>query len=163
MNKFIRNLLVSVFFLGYFPIASGTLTSAITAVCYYFFLPEFTITENILFLFIIVVISIIFVPIIKSAEKDMGKDSHKIVIDEVIGYCVAILFLPHSLMIAIYAFVLFRVFDVAKPPPIYQIQSLPHGWGVIADDIVAGIYTNIVLQIFVILFPRFFDISHNIM
>jgi len=157
MSKFIRNLLVSVFFIGYFPVASGTLASAVTAVLYYFFLPELTTTENLLLIIIIVLVSLIFVPIIKKAETDLGHDSHKIVIDEVLGYCVAILFLPHSLMIAIYAFVLFRVFDIAKPTPIHQIQELPHGWGVIADDIMAGIYTNIVLQILVIVFPRFFD------
>ncbi|MCK4357980.1 MAG: phosphatidylglycerophosphatase A [Candidatus Cloacimonetes bacterium] len=156
MSKFIRNLLVSVFFLGYFPIASGTLTSAVIAVFYYFFLPELTQIGYLILLFIIILVSLIFVPIIKNAEKDLGKDSRKIVIDEVLGYCVAILFLPHSLMIAIYAFILFRVFDIAKPPPIYQIQKLPHGWGVIADDIVAGIYSNIVLQILLILFPKFF-------
>jgi phosphatidylglycerophosphatase A len=147
---------VSVFFIGYFPVASGTLASAASALIYYFFLQELTTKGNLLLLLIIIAISLIFVPIIKSAEKDLGHDSHKIVIDEVIGYFVAILFLPHSLMVAIYAFVLFRVFDVSKPPPIYQIQSLPHGWGVLADDILAGIYTNIVLQILVMLFPKFF-------
>ncbi|MCK4339246.1 MAG: phosphatidylglycerophosphatase A [Candidatus Cloacimonetes bacterium] len=156
MSKFIRNLLVSVFFLGYFPVASGTLTSAVTAVLYYFLLPELTQIGNLILLTIIILLSLIFIPIIKNAEKDLGKDSRKIVIDEVLGYCVAILFLPHSLIIAIYAFVLFRIFDIAKPSPIYQIQKLPHGWGVIADDIIAGIYTNIVLQILFIGFPKFF-------
>ena len=156
MNKFIRNFLVSVFFIGYFPVASGTLASAVIAAIYFFLLPELSPIGNLLFFFIIILVSLIYIPIIKSAEKDLGYDSRKIVIDEFIGYCIAILFLPHSLMVAIYAFVLFRVFDIAKPPPVYQIQKLPHGWGVIADDILAGIYTNIILQILLLLFPNFF-------
>ncbi len=76
---------------------------------------------------IIIAVSLIFIPIIKNAEKDLGKDSKKIVIDEIIGYFVAILFLPHSPEIAIYALVLFRVFDVAKSPPINRLQRLPPG------------------------------------
>ena len=156
MSKSLRNLLVSILFIGYSPIAPGTLASAIAAIIYYFFLPELSALENLLLLLIILIISLLFIPLIKSAEQDWGNDSHKIVIDEVIGYFVAILFLPHSLMIAICTFVLFRTFDIAKPPPIYQIQSLPHGWGVIADDILAGIYTNIVLQILLMLYPGFF-------
>lgn len=152
--KFIRNLLVSVFFIGYFPIAPGTAASTFAAIIYCFFIPQNT--NDFLLMAIIIVVSLIFIPIIKSAEKDLGKDSPKIVIDEIIGYFVAILFLPYSLMIAIYAFVLFRVFDVAKPPPINRLQDLPHGLGVISDDVLAGIYANIILQILLRIFPNFF-------
>jgi len=107
-------------------------------------------------LLIVLILTLIFVPIIRSAEKDLGKDSKKIVIDEILGYLVAILFMPHSLLVAIYAFIAFRVFDVAKPPIIDEMQNLPHGWGVVADDLLAGLYANIVLQIINTIFPRFF-------
>ncbi len=59
-------------------------------------------------------------------------------------------------MTAIYAFIFFRVFDVTKPPPINQLQTLPHGWGVITDDLMAGICANICVQIFLLIFPAFF-------
>ncbi|MEA2103135.1 MAG: phosphatidylglycerophosphatase A [Candidatus Cloacimonadota bacterium] len=160
--KFIRNLLVSVGFIGYFPFASGTVASFFAAILYYFcfgFLSRAEIINlypNLIVIAGIIIVSLIFIPIIKSAEKELGHDSHKIVIDEVLGYFVAVLFLPHSLMVAIYAFIFFRIFDIAKPPFINELQSLPHGWGVICDDLLAGIYANICLQILLIVFPQFF-------
>ena len=156
MLKFFRNLLVSVGFIGYFPIASGTVTSIFTAALYFFLIPPLSPAGNLLLIGILLLVSLVFVPIIKSAEKDMGHDSRKITIDELIGFCFAVMFLPHTLMVFIYAFVLFRVFDIVKPTPINQLQKLPHGWGVLADDIVAGIFSNIIIQILIIFFPHFF-------
>lgn len=156
MLKFFRNLLVSFFFVGYFPILSGTLTSIITAILYFYFIPPLNALENLVLILFVIVIGLIFVPIIKNAEKDLGNDSRKITIDEVIGFFFAVMFLPHTLMIFIYALVLFRIFDIIKPTPINQLQKLPHGWGVLADDIAAGIVSNIIIQILLIIFPEFF-------
>ncbi len=156
MLKFFRNLLVSVGFIGYFPIASGTVTSIFTAALYFFLIPPLSPAGNLLLIGILLLVSLVFVPIIKSAEKDMGHDSRKITIDELIGFCFAVMFLPHTLMVFIYALALFRVFDIVKPTPINQLQNLPHGWGVLADDIVAGIFSNIIIQILIIFFPHFF-------
>ena len=156
MLKFFRNLLVSFCFVGYFPILSGTLTSIIIAFLYFFFIPPLTVLQNALLLLFVILFSLILVPIIKSAEKDLGHDSRKITIDEVIGFIFAVMFLPHTLMVFIYALVLFRVFDIIKPTPINNLQKLPHGWGVLADDIAAGIVTNIIIQILLIVFPNFF-------
>ena len=156
MLKFFRNLLVSVGFVGYFPILSGTITSIITAVLYFYLIPPLSTLGNLLLIGIVLLVSLIFVPIIKSAERDLGHDSRKITIDELIGYFFAVMFLPHTLMVFIYALVLFRVFDIVKPTPINQLQDLPHGWGVLADDIAAGICSNIIIQILLIIFPQFF-------
>ena len=156
MLRFCRNLLVSFCFVGYFPVLSGTITSIITALLYFFFIPTLNSIENTLLILFVIVVSLIFVPIIKSAEKDLGHDSRKITIDEVIGFFFAVMFLPHTPMVFIYALVLFRVFDIVKPTPINQLQKLPHGWGVLADDIAAGIVTNIIIQILLIVFPQFF-------
>lgn len=156
MIRFIRNLLVSVCFLGYFPFASGTLTSIFAAILYALFIPPLGTLGFILFTLILLVASVIFVPIIKRAEIDLGHDSKKITIDEFIGYGFAVMFLPHSLMIMIYALVLFRIFDIIKPTPIKQLQKLPHGWGVLADDILAGVCANILIQVLLIFFPHFF-------
>ena len=156
MLKFFRNLFVSFGFVGYFPILSGTITSIITAVLYFYLIPPLNALGNLFLIVLVLLISLIFVPIIKSAEKDMGHDSRKITIDEVIGFFFAVMFLPHNFMIFIYALVLFRVFDIVKPTPINQLQKLPHGWGVLADDIAAGICSNIIIQLVLIFFPQLF-------
>ncbi len=156
MLKFFRNLFVSFGFMGYFPVLSGTITSIITALLYFYLIPPLNALGNLILIMIVLVVSLIFVPIIKSAEKDMGHDSRKITIDEVIGFFFAVMFLPHNFMIFIYALVLFRVFDIVKPTPINQLQKLPHGWGVLADDIAAGICSNIIIQLLLIFFPQLF-------
>jgi phosphatidylglycerophosphatase A len=61
--------------------------------------------------------------------------------------CISLLFLPVTLPIIIAGLVLFRYFDIAKPLFISKAESLPGGWGVMADDVMAGIYTNVLLQV----------------
>ncbi len=82
------------------------------------------------------------------AEKELGKDSGHIVIDEFCGYLISVLFLPRTPGYLIAAFVLFRFFDILKPPPIRRIEkSVPGGAGIMSDDVVAGIYADICLQV----------------
>jgi len=83
-------------------------------------------------------------------EKEWGKDSSKVVIDEAAGMCLSLLFLPVKLKFIITAFILFRFFDIVKPLYIRNLERLPHGWGVMADDLLSGIYTNIIMQIIVL-------------
>ena len=90
------------------------------------------------------------------AEKKLGQDAPAVVIDEFCGYFVAVLLLPKSLLLAIYAFVLFRVFDITKPFPINVSQRLRGGWGIVVDDLIAGVYANLVIQLIRILKPSFF-------
>ncbi len=80
-------------------------------------------------------------------EKDWGKDSSRVVIDEVAGMCVSLVWVPFSIQWILAALVLFRFFDIAKPLYIRRAEALPGGWGVMADDILAGVYSNIVLQV----------------
>lgn len=94
-----------------------------------------------------VLLTIPLVVIITEAEKGMERDDKRIVLDEFLGYFYAVIFLPKSLYVGIGAFVLFRIFDILKPPPVYQIQKWKAGWGVVADDVMAGIYANLILQI----------------
>jgi len=96
--------------------------------------------------------SLISVFFISEAEKVLGHDNGMIIIDEFWGYMVAVLFLPKTLFVVIAAFVLFRIFDIFKPEPVDMLQKLPAGWGVMVDDLMAGVYANIVLQILVRLF-----------
>jgi phosphatidylglycerophosphatase A len=82
-------------------------------------------------------------------ENDWGKDSSRVVIDEVAGMCIGLLFVPVNVKWMITALLLFRFFDIVKPLYIRRLEKLPGGWGVMADDILAGIYSNIVLQVII--------------
>jgi len=82
------------------------------------------------------------------AERVLGrKDPGVVVIDEVAGMMLSVLLLPRTPAVLASAFLLFRVFDVWKPFPAYQSQALPGGWGVMADDVIAGLYALLVLLV----------------
>lgn len=131
-------------FIGYIPIAPGTFGSAVAALFFILFKPS--ISSNIIFLLLIIPLGIIAS---KEAEIVLGeKDSRHIVIDEVGGYALSVLLLPDNLTTYIVAFFIFRFFDVLKPPPIrYLERSIPGGTGIMLDDLIAGIYTNITIQL----------------
>ncbi len=89
------------------------------------------------------------------AETILGKkDSPSIVIDEIAGYLIAMFLVPAGWGYIIAGFFLFRAFDIAKPWPLFDLQEVHGGLGVMLDDIGAGIYTNIVLQIAAYLINR---------
>jgi len=89
------------------------------------------------------------------AERRYGSDPHCVVIDEVAGILLATYLIPWDLAHLACAFVLFRAFDVVKPPPVYQLQALRGGWGVVADDLAAGAYTLVLLALAGALLPGF--------
>jgi len=81
---------------------------------------------------------------VKSAdemEAVWGHDPSKVVVDEMIGVWIALLFVPFSILNLTIAFVLFRIFDIWKPLGIRQMEKFPGGWGVMLDDALAGIYS----------------------
>jgi phosphatidylglycerophosphatase A len=80
-------------------------------------------------------------------EAAWGKDSSKIVIDEAAGMCCTLLFVPHQWQLVLMGLVAFRFFDIVKPLFISRAEKLPAGWGVMADDVAAGICANLVLQL----------------
>ena len=78
-------------------------------------------------------------------------DSHKIVIDEIVGYLAAMLFLEPTVGAMVAAFFIFRVLDVIKPFPAgYIDQHFPGGYGVTLDDVVSGFYTNLVVRLLIL-------------
>jgi phosphatidylglycerophosphatase A len=81
-------------------------------------------------------------------EPIWGKDHNRVVIDEVAGMCIALLWIPVTPQNILIALILFRFFDILKPLYIKRLEHLPGGWGVMFDDVLAGIYANIVLQIY---------------
>ncbi len=83
-----------------------------------------------------------------AAEKLLKKkDSQFIVIDEVSGMLLSVLFLPHTLAFIAAAFILFRVLDIIKPYPARVIERLRGSLGVMGDDLLVALYTNIILQV----------------
>lgn len=73
------------------------------------------------------------------AEHELGHDANAISIDEAIGQSLALMFVPHTIVAFAAAFLLFRAFDIWKPLGAREIQKLPGGWGVVADDVIAGL------------------------
>jgi len=127
---------------GFTPAAPGT-AGSILGILIFWFIPLGTALQ----IFITAVILIIGVWSSGFVEKEKGKDPQIVVIDEVAGQWTALLFIPKEINWFIAAFLLFRLFDIAKPFPINRSQNLGGGWGIMIDDIIAGIYANVILQI----------------
>lgn len=83
-------------------------------------------------------------------EKAWGHDSNRVVIDEWVGMHLSLLLVPINWITVLAAFVLFRFFDILKPLGIRSLEKLPGGWGVMGDDLLAGLYANLVLQLLMI-------------
>lgn len=86
---------------------------------------------------------------IKALEEEWGEDPSKVVIDETVGLWISMLFIPINTYTLILAFILFRFFDILKPLGIRKLDQLKNSWGVMLDDILAGVYANMVLQLIV--------------
>jgi len=84
-------------------------------------------------------------------EADWGKDSSRVVIDEVAGQMITLLFIPLTNLNIFIGLILFRFFDILKPMGIRKMEKLPAGTGVMMDDVLAGVYANISLKVIVLL------------
>lgn len=95
----------------------------------------------------IVVVTLVSVPSICRLEADWGQDPSRVVVDEAVGVWIALLAVPPTFHwpYVLGAFLLFRLFDIIKPFGIRCMEAVPHGWGVMLDDIVAGLYSAAVL------------------
>lgn len=90
-----------------------------------------------------------------SAARTIGEpDPGRVVVDEIAGQMIALLFLPPSVPVWIAAFLVFRVLDILKPFPARRLEDLPGSSGIMADDLVVGLYTNGLLQLARWLFAR---------
>lgn len=146
--KFIPKIIATGFYSGYSPIVSGTVGSAV-AVLIYLGLHYLS-----WWLYALTVCGATAIAIWASdiMEVEFGeKDSGKIVIDEFIGYFITMFLLPFRVKYIIIGFILFRIFDIIKPYPIRSLQNLPGGLGIVADDFVAGIYSNILIQLAILI------------
>jgi phosphatidylglycerophosphatase A len=141
--------IATLWFIGYLPVAPGTWASAAGLI--FVALAHLSSGALTVLLFAVTILGIIAAG---TAEKVIGEaDSGHIVIDEFAGYLASVVFVPHTYGYLIAAFLLFRFFDILKPFPIGKVESrLSGGLGVMADDILAGIVTNLVLQIWIMSF-----------
>ena len=86
----------------------------------------------------------------RAARVIGGQDPSAIVIDEIAGMAVAMLFVPPHLQERVVAFVLFRLLDVVKPFPARQVEQFPGGLGIVGDDLIAGLYANVVMWVWLL-------------
>lgn len=99
---------------------------------------------------LILIISILGVFTSNQVIIDSGKnDPSEVVIDELAGQWLALLYLPRSIGFAIAAFIIFRILDITKPFPIKQLEGLPRGWGVMLDDLAAGFISFGIIQLYI--------------
>lgn len=128
-------------YVGYIPLAPATFGSLIAIPFIALLAPQpwvYLITTLLLFS--------LGIGVARDLEGCWGTDAQKITIDEVSGMFVTFLFVPISIRSLAIGFGLFRLLDILKPPPVCWAERLPKGWGVMVDDLLAGVLTNLVLR-----------------
>lgn len=144
MRRLIK-ITTSFFYLGHSPLMPGTLGSLAGLLIYFVVKDKFLIYAfSVFFLFML---GMIFSTEAERVYK--RKDAEMIVIDEACGMMLSLFLVPYNLWIMILGFILFRTFDILKPPPAKRIEKFSGAFGVMFDDIIAAIYTNFILQIIV--------------
>jgi len=142
---------------GYSPVAPGTAGAALGIIVFYFFNLGFTMLKIngllILVLNLVVILTVLLLGMlsIKKVHKIWTHDAQLIVIDEVVGVWIAVFALPFHWQYYLAAFVIFRFFDILKPLCIRKLDNLKTDWSVMLDDVAAGVYANLVLQLVVFL------------
>ena len=143
MRNFLIKAIATVCGVGYLPVAPGTWATAVGVAIAYGLgnnLPAYTIV-----LLVLLILGIMTSGVI---EKLLNQtDPGIVVIDEVVGVMIALWGLPLIWSVMICGFFLFRAFDMFKIYPINKLEDQPGGWGIMLDDCMAGVYTNIILRI----------------
>ncbi|MFH0764392.1 MAG: phosphatidylglycerophosphatase A [Candidatus Omnitrophota bacterium] len=141
MRKRVK-LITSFFYLGHSPFMPGTIGS-LGGLAVYFLVKN----NEILYAFSILFLFFLGVLFAGEAEKIYKrKDAGMIVIDEACGMLISLFLVPYSLFAVILGFLLFRIFDILKPWPARRMERLTGSLGIMFDDIVAALYTNLILQ-----------------
>jgi len=135
---------------GLSPIAPGTAGSAVGLALFWplsQLAPAYQVAAA-------VVVFVLGVPAAALVARRAGcEDPGLVVVDEIVGMWVSLLFLPLTPFTAISAFLLFRGMDIVKPYPARQLERLPGGWGIMADDVMAGVYANLLLRLALQVWP----------
>jgi phosphatidylglycerophosphatase A len=139
----IARLIATFFYAGIFPVASGTFASAVAVL-----IVLDLYRQPWLYVAVMIVVTVVGIWASGVTEKAVGKkDPSIVVIDEVAGVMVSFFLVPLSWPVVLSGFFLFRAFDMFKIYPCNKLEEQGGGWGIMADDLFAGLYTNIVLQL----------------
>lgn len=149
---FLTRFIATGLFSGYSPIVPGTAGSAVGLLLY--LIPG--MEQPPILGIVTLVVFLVGTKTSAAMEKQFGEDPPIVVIDEVVGMWISLLFLPKSILVAVLAFFFFRIYDIIKPPPARQLEHLTNGWGVMMDDIAAGIYANATVWIIRYIVPHWF-------
>jgi phosphatidylglycerophosphatase A len=148
MKKRLTLMIASTLGIGFIPGAPGTYASAATSLCFFLI---YRLGHGILpalHMSAVCLISLLGVLASEEVSRSSGlEDPSFIVIDEVAGQLLTFLFLPVHAFNLVLGTIAFRFFDIWKPFPIRRLESLEGGVGIMADDLLAGVYANLVLQI----------------
>ncbi|MBF0587448.1 phosphatidylglycerophosphatase A [Prosthecochloris sp. N3] len=150
MNSFFARVIGSCGGLGFVPAAPGTVTSFAAALVY-LFVPALGRIEVMVPLLVVVFLLGLWAS--GEMEKIYGHDPSQVTVDELAGQWIALLLLPHDWLVALLGFAAFRLFDIVKPEPVDSAQRLPGAWGVMVDDVLAGVYANLSVRIVLWLLP----------
>jgi phosphatidylglycerophosphatase A len=141
----------TVVYCGYFPVAPGTVGSAAGLVVY---LLVWWTRSPLVEVGLIVATFAVGTWAATHAERYFGGiDPGPVVIDEVLGMLVTLAFIPAGWSAMLAGFVLFRIFDVIKPYPANRLEKFHGGFGIMADDAMAGIYANLALRLVMWMLP----------
>ncbi len=156
-SDFVKAGLCSAVWFGYSPFASGTVGTIPAVALYIWIATTFSgAWQTMVILLSLVVVSLLSIALGEWAETFWGKkDPSKFVLDEVAGFLLTVLLFrtPDLTLTVFWAFIATRFFDIVKPPPAFQAQSAPEGWGILLDDLIASIYAALFLHVANWLFP----------
>ena len=166
MIKNINYLFVTCFGIGTFRFAPGTITSLITVILLYSLFHIVNLSNNLILIFLLIVFIYSFYAVSEYIKYKENKDPKEVVVDEFIGQSIPIYLYEIShgtsksseeaVLFYLYIFILFRFFDIKKPFPInFFDKKLKNSFGVIFDDIIAGLYVVLTLIIFMIIKSKF--------
>ncbi|MFN3134086.1 MAG: phosphatidylglycerophosphatase A [Candidatus Kryptonium sp.] len=140
--SFFSKFIATGFFFGYSPIAPGTAGSVVAALIYWFFL-----SSNFQLLIISILFFILGIFASTKFEQRDGHDPSIVVVDEIVGMWISLLFIEKKFGAVLTVFLIFRLMDIIKPPPARTFDRLKGGFGIMMDDVIAGIYANALTQV----------------
>ncbi len=152
MKLLVAKIFSTCFGIGYFPAAPGTVTSVVAVLGYYFF----PVLHNpLLLLFLVLLCSVVGIWSGGVMEEHFGNDPSIVTIDELAGQWLALVALPEGVVPLLLSLAFFRFFDIAKPGPVDALQRLPGGWGIMLDDLLAGLFANLSVRALLLLLSLF--------
>ena len=142
----------TVFKTGYIPIAPGTIGSIVGLLVFWLIKDSASFTVEVLVITILFFVGVWASTIVEQVLQ--RQDPGVVIVDEVVGMLVALMLLPPTTTVIFLAFFLFRFFDIVKPYPARWCEQLSRGWGIMMDDVVAGLYVNVLLHITLWIVPQ---------